>query len=776
MRIKEFSIMRYGPLPAIAQVVLGRFNLFFGRNEDGKTLTIDALVKLLLGKKAGKKDFKDIDRVDEFPEGYVVIEDEKGREVKLPERGNLTQTSAVTAPECRNIFVIRDSDLRIPDEREFYTDLTGRLTGMRTQELSSIMKEVQALGRLTKADPRASLSDREEFGKVKSRVEAATELIAEIDNLQDEAEREGLEGKEEESARCREELDNVGHRLNDLECAGRRERYEAGREALSELRNALEELETLNAYNDEDGQLWRVSQRDRENYLRDRDEVTAEIEKAEGEFREISRAVDEQEREFQILDERKRKLDEQRTELEGYKSKRERLALREGRVAFFALLGAVSIVPLGVSLAGIFFGLHLLLFYILSAVFGAFTVGGALLKFWFVWNKSRLKGMFERIRLAVSTFGLDAGNIEGILSNVQGFYEEHLKKSRILEKARIDAGRLRGRLEESRGRRLPEIGRRLKKANGDIDDIKERSAELTPHGYVEKLALKRKCGRLAEKWEGVLGGLFGVDGDLLGGNLSCWERQVEGLASYRDRAKDVKYEERAVPELQREKKALEERLAGLGDSLADFQRKLGQIERAANEILHAETSFLPCETVVDLRAIRERLGTFVDGVEANTDCCLAVLEVFEEISSEEREKVSGLFAPGGLASRHFSKITEGFYKEVFFNQEEEKILARRKDGSVLEAWRLSGGAYDQLYLSIRLALGERLLKDKRGFFIMDDPFIKADIERLHKLVDTLKEVVDLGWQIIYFSAKREIKDILWGDIRKGTVNYIEIKS
>lgn len=114
IKIKEFSIIRYGPLPNIGRIWLGSFNLFFGRNEDGKTLTIDALVKLLLGRNI--RDFEHIDRVGENPEGYVIIEDDKGKEIKLPEKGNLTKVAGLTASECRNIFVIRNSDLTIARE------------------------------------------------------------------------------------------------------------------------------------------------------------------------------------------------------------------------------------------------------------------------------------------------------------------------------------------------------------------------------------------------------------------------------------------------------------------------------------------------------------------------------------------------------------------------------------------------------------------------------------------------------------------------------------
>lgn len=58
---------------------------------------------------------------------------------------------------------------------------------------------------------------------------------------------------------------------------------------------------------------------------------------------------------------------------------------------------------------------------------------------------------------------------------------------------------------------------------------------------------------------------------------------------------------------------------------------------------------------------------------------------------------------------------------------------------------------------------------------MDDPFIKADKGRLQRQIDILRRVSELGWQIIYFSAKDEVKDVLKQDIESGKVSYIELQ-
>ena len=142
---------------------------------------------------------------------------------------------------------------------------------------------------------------------------------------------------------------------------------------------------------------------------------------------------------------------------------------------------------------------------------------------------------------------------------------------------------------------------------------------------------------------------------------------------------------------------------------------------------------------------------------------------------EEKERVTELFGTDSAVSEYFREITDGLYQNVVFNQRTGEIEVKRKDDLLLKAKNLSAGAYDQLYLSIRLSLGEKLLKDNKGFFIMDDPFVKADPDRLKKQLGMLRKISQSGWQIIYFSAKAEIKEALEEDIRKGAINIVEVK-
>lgn len=885
MKIKEFSITRYGPLKNITPFRLTDFNLFWGKNEDGKTLTIDALVKLLLGRNV--RDFEHIDRVEESPEGYVIIEDDKNKEIKLPEKGNLTKVVGLTPSECRNIFIIRNSDLSIARESEFYTNVTDRLTGLRTEEISSVKKKLQELGQLTRADSSADLSDSKDFGKIKSRVNISRTLIKEIDGLRERIKKEKFDELEEESARQREEIDRIIQKMEDLEDARKREKYEKGKEALDKLKEALERLKELKIYNEDEEKSWEDSERKLQEYVGEKKGLLDELKKEKQMFDKVTKNLEEKEQDFQIMEQRRKVIDEMEREIrefidlgsklvekgkgkakvekraeeveqmfqtlkwrkreiedqirpymKNYVERRAAIKSQEPKNKFFTLPLVACGVLLGISLVGIIIR-PLILFYLLFSLFFVSSFIFGLFKFRFIRGKGELAKMFEEIRINLSKFGLGEDDFEGLSSNLQEFeeeysqkeeereraikdktalendfnfadnrhresgnrikeaaaklgwngqqnVEEHLpsieefredysKEKKELEDARVRNKSLEDKIKELEDIQIPRIKRMIEETEEGINKIKRKSREESIQEYVNKLKLKHECKKSLGEQKSILESLFGAQDKTLEKNISYWNGEIKDLEDYRHKAINIEYDEKTVSKLKEDEKLCEGELDKIKEKMNRFQKGLEGIEREANKILQLEADYWHCKTSVDLDAIKNKIEEFINENESNKDNVLEVMKIFEEIETVEKEKVSELFGKDSSIPNYFNEITDGLYEEVLFNQKVGEIKVKRKDGVVLEAGKLSGGAYDQLYLSIRLALGEKLLKGKKGFFIMDDPFVKADPDRLQRQIETLKKISELGWQIIYFSAKGEIKDVLNDYIDCGAVNYIEVQ-
>ena len=773
MKIKEFSITHYGPLPDTGKILLDKFNLFFGKNEDGKTLTIDAFVKLLLGR--NMKDFQNINRVDEKPEGYIIIEDDKGKEIKLSRKKDLTKTIGLTTSECRNIFIIRDSDLSITQESEFYTNVTDRLTGLRTKEIFSIKKKLQELGRLTRAESDSDFSDKKEFEYIKSRVNSASGLLGEINTLKDKIKKEKFDLLEEESVKHKEEIEGVKQEVVNLENARKREKYEKGKESLDKLTVTLEKFKNLEIYNENDMQLWRDYEKDVKNYSEEKKGRLTVLQQNEEEFKETNGKLREAETDFQIFDDKKKKIDnESKPELKNYEIKSGDLTKKERISRYFTSIGIISAILLGISLLGVIRNASFP-FYILSVSFFILTVISGVVKFQLAKDEAWLAKEFERIKLNLSKYGLDAKDIGEILLKIQKFDEGYDKKNSELQDIKRKKENLEGKIIELRNTAIPNIDKKIKDAGDKIDKIKIKSGEESLGKYTEKIKSKQKLERLIEEQKSVLESHFEGNSEKLEESISQWEENIGILAEYKEKSKEIKYSETAVSEFEEKKRGFEKKLEDINDKMESLQKEMEYVQRKVNEILRAEEEYLYCKTSVDLEAVKDRLQRFINKNESNKDNALEAIKIFEEIEAEEKEKVSELFGEESSISKYFNEITDGFYKEVTFSQETEGIEVKRMDGEILGAEKLSGGAYDQLYFSIRLALGEKLLKGNKGFFIMDDPFVKADSDRLKRQIDVLKKITKLGWQVLYFSAKGEIYDALKIDIENGTVKYIEFQ-
>ncbi|OGP82684.1 MAG: hypothetical protein A2Z08_11160 [Deltaproteobacteria bacterium RBG_16_54_11] len=769
MRIKEFFIKRYGPLREISYALSHPFTLFAGKNEDGKTLTIDALVKLLLGRNV--RDFGHIiDRVEESPEGYVVIEGDDGKEIKLPEKGDLTTIAAVTASECRNIFIIRDSDLSIAGENEFYTTVTNRLTGLRTEEILKTKEALREIGRITPGGMFRDIKD--EF--LKTRIEWAKDLLGTIEGLAQEMGEGNFDDLEEEAVRLQEENERIRRDIEHLEDARKRDKYAKGKEALDKLGTALEGAGKLTVYNETDAQLWRDCERDIHYYKEERKALADKLKGHEEELKGIDKALREKARGFRIFEDRKKSLDDVKAELNLYETKRREGVQRDNRGSTYMRMGISSALLLGISLIGLIFRPSPP-FYIAASLFFIATIAFWIPQIQRVRDRTWLAVTLERIKLTLAKFKLKVASVEEVYAHLQQFDEELRTRSDEIQEITRRKENLEESIAELRNNAIPMEEKKIKDAQVRIDAIRSTSGAESWQGYRQGLTARQQQERSADAEKGILRNLLGAQGETVKDNMTFWQRELKALEQYRDTAPGIKYDEAAVTRLKQAENTAQAHLAAVHERMAGFRKRLEEVEREANKTMQLETGYLPCTTSVDLEAVRDKLREFISGNEGTRDTALKVMDIFEEIEAEERQKVAELFGAGSPVSNYFGEITDGLYEAVLFNQEQGCIEVRRKDGMTLEAEKLSGGAYDQLYLAIRLALGERILQGTKGFFIMDDPFVKADPARLQKQIEVLKRISQSGWQIIYFSAKGEMREMVKPLIKRGAVHCVEIQ-
>ncbi len=779
MRITEFQVTHYGPLRSTEKITLKDFDLFYGKNEHGKTLLIDSLVKILLS--GNSQSFKGIDRVDENPEGYGYVKDKNGSIWKLPEKGNLTTLSELTAAELRNIFIIRNSDLAIPEGEEFafYRNITERLTGLRTPTIRAVKERLQELGNLTQPNSYGSLTNSASSGKLKSRIRKAESLIDEIKQLNEKAETENLDELEEQISEITEAEAVAVQELDALEAAQKREKFEEATRALENLTRTERELELLEVFNDDDLHAWREGVSDLKRHQNEHKNLVLKIAETKKEFEEKKVILDEKSRGLDILNERKRTLDEDiKPRLKDYEVKSKELSALQSNEKFAMVSFSVFISLVAVSLIGLIVS-QLPLFTFFSILFSVLSLLFAALKLRSLRKRGQVASLWQGIRLETSKFEIEADDVERILARIQTFDEVYSKSQKTVRQLQTDVAVREQKLSSLTDEELPTNEREAKETEDKINDLKIKSKVDNVQDYTKNLKAKLAQENLRDGTVAVLKSHFGEKSKKasLEDNIEYWKEKATELESYREKSKETKYSEKRVTELKEKAQEIGQQKKEIQQKLTEFQDALATIGREVNVSVKPLENPVICETLTDIRKISQILQEFVDSVNGNTSDVIEIMKIFEAMEGEEEQKVEQLF--GGKSSPvsdYFKEITDGLYQKVEYLSNEQTIRAVMKSGEVLDAEKLSGGAYDQLYLSVRLALGEKLLKGERGFFIMDDPFVKADIDRLAKQLNVLKRISKEGWQILYFTAKDEVKDALEEDLANRSIGYHEIEN
>ncbi len=775
MFLKEFAIRRYGPLHDSGKLQLSSFNLFFGANEDGKTLTIDALIKMLFGK-AASRSFQATKRVEEQPDGYAVLRIADRQDVKLPESGTMPELLGIGAAELANIFIIRDSNLAIANEDHFYRGLTNRLTGMRSGEIKLVINELRELGNITNTgDFRNTAPD-----KLKDGLSIAGLLLQKGRQLVEKMLAEDYAGFELELAALKKEHENCQNRLRLQREAANREKYEIGLGALSRLKSAFKEQELLSTASETDYEEWRKMELKRSHIGDERKRLTEELqdsrkllESARNDLQSARAAhrdaEHEQRRVALCIDADLERFDRLYTLFCRWETLAEKSIL--GR---FFLSGFIVFL---ITLVGFFLSSTRWL-YILFGLASAVLVLTAAVYIIYLYLKSRLSGAEAALLAKVESLDLAAADIHiirrdyGSLARSVAALAGHLNEAeKNLEWRQKDYGRLKNDLE------LRE--RQVKETEADI----ERLRSLTLADSLEELAntIKHQLARQkdCEKEAGILESHFGKDdwSESPASQISFWESQIDSLSPYAQAALGVMHNRKEVLRLTEVMGRFEEKIKNLTEMTRERKDELRSFEKDLDDIFPAaKDEDLRCETMADLNMILKKLEDWIRTCEENKNAALDAIAIFESLEREEEKKVSELFGSESPVSNYFDLITGGLHKKVVYSTDNNTINIIRKDGLLLSVDQLSGGAYDQLYFAIRLALGEKLLEGENGFFILDDPFIKADPERLKTLMAMLLKISSEGWQIIYFSSKGEVRQALEERISAGEIKLVTVSS
>ncbi len=771
MKIKEFNIVEYGPLPDREKFSLSDFNLFYGKNESGKTLIIDALIKFLLGDLSNQ--YGQIIRVNEKPEGYIILLSDDDKNFKLKGKKTMNELFKIPNSEFGNLFFIRDSYLSFYKDEEFYGNITDRLLGLRLKDIEKIKKNLIDIGKLTKAGTNfRNLKDEKFLDKINNAKENKHQIIQTIQQVQE----DNYDILEEKKMSLEEKIKQVEQKIQNYEDARNREKYQKGTKAITFLKQFVEDLSNLAVLNDSDRLKWRDYESDLANKNTKNNEKSEKLIEKKEDLNEIKNDIEIKEEQFRhpfkVHEVIKNKIEPQ---IRQYEIKKGEIGQVKEKDKFFSTLMILSVI-----LFGIFFAVGLagsiLYGFFLGILFGIIAFILILYKYNYIKDKAWLTGFVDRLNVILSEYNLEGDTFKIVIQKIaqnESVFENLERNLRILNDTRAQLEEKINSLETTK---IPNLTREISSLELNLNNLKNNSGINTYQEYEEKLQLKQEFENKVKNQKVVLESLFGLKGSTEDDLISHWNSEITKISKYKDKCKDLEYSDELVISLKAEKEKLEGRLAELKHKISQFQNELKEIELNANEILNLENDFIHCDTSNDLKILKEKLEEFISKNYQKKDDILRIIEIFDEIELEEKEKISKLLTKKSSVSDFFKEITNGDYENIIFEMETGDIKVENRKNEKIDVFGLSGGTYDQLFFAIRLGLGEKLLEGKSGFFILDDPFIKSDIDRLTRQIELLKKISKLGWQILYFTSKNEIKELFKDDIESQKISYFELET
>jgi len=750
MRIKEFKIEKYGPISSRKRFVLKDFNIFWGKNEEGKTLTIEALIKLLIGKYSRK--FENIDRVEEVPIGYVVMESNEGKELIFPNEGVLTDILGISTGDFRNIFLIRNSDLSISDEENFYSSIVDKLTGLNLERIRRIKDKILSIVNLT---PNFQIKNTVDSGKLKSRYESAKKVLTEIEKLLKELQDKDFDRIELEIVKATDEIEQVKENIEQLENARKKRNLQNALKIIEEYHNAAKKLDGLLKITQEELKRLIESQSFVRTRKEDVNDDKKRLESIEKEYSQELEKLNGKRNLLSSLEDKKSKLDVFKERLKSYIEKYEKY---EGFVSFekktlnivvvSALILLISILGMIVR-AGSLFQVTFIISGVISLFLGGVKIYNACKGAYLSKVFSSLKN--ELIKLNIEKDTSNWYNHEEILRSVASFEEKYEDLKKDIEYTQTKVSNMHSKINELRTKIESEI-KDINNKESEIRGILYEAGVESVDEYTKKLNEKRV---LENSLVGFIQSLKTIYPEMNLNNITEWEKALSRFEPYPELPIDIEYSEEKYSELKERYKQLEEKLQYLESLKDSYSDKFRSIEREAQSVL-MNTEVVSIGSLADLEKITGDLKEFIRDVETSIEDGKKVINILEKMETERKAEISELLSNESSTVEYFKFFTDNLYKEILFDTDEKKIIAVRSDGVRLSSEKLSSGAYDQLYLAIRLGLAEKVFQDSKGFFIMDDPFIKSDPVRLEKQLAKLTELSEKGWQIVYFSAKSEI--------------------
>lgn len=756
MRLTIADVDRYGPLTSCHPPCDGGVTVIKGPNESGKTLYLEGLLQLLDPKVRQHMDPGP--RVDESPSGRVVLETADGRHT-LGNGTSLRDITSIDPIHLHNLFVVRDSDLRLPDGPDYYTKLVDHLGDVHTVEIEGLRSELVDLGRLTPGH--LNLSGGAEHGDPKAVRSKAQSLVKDIDAELADLFVDEIQSQKERRLRAKKELQGVRQQLKVQRQGEELAALRDAKDALESYTEATEELATLEVFDSDQLDDLRVSESTIDHQKKEIQNEKTELKSKQRELEELESHLESERDRLHRLQNREGRIDALESSVQDYREAISADSTSDSQRRGYRYLYSGGLIGGGIAAAGGAIGGSVLAF-----IFAVILLGIGLVAWYqhrrLTKRESTIEQQRQKLLQEAGDAGLEVEKVDEIGATISEFREDLGAASRNVDEIGSSLESTKGRIEELE-KTINERKADLNEAQRRIDEILESAEVKSIDAYESHLEsvgdYERDRDVAASKLERELGEPEVEDHE----SRKKWWLEVIKTRKADIQDGDVSADDHdpaVLEDLIAREKELATEIDRLESELEEFDDRLDEFERRARTLgagpFVDHPPSLETKTPAGLDSLVDDLEALISTINRDSELSRKAIDILDTMAQEEERKVTSLFDPNGPASKWFEQITAGKYNAVNYDPAAGHLTVTRDDGMALTPRELSQGTSDQLYLSARLSLASQLLGQETGFLLLDDALIGADSQRLRAGFETLSTLADDGWQIIYLTAKEEV--------------------
>lgn len=742
MTIKRIFIPKIYPLNDDFVMEPKDFNLIYGpKNESGKTLIFDILTFLLFK--------KDIFKHGRLREMASILKDRGEVEIKIGKKtvifkGDqeiLQKRYGFSDEAIANIFCCRASEFALLEQQQpreknrWWSYVKESFSNF--SDINKISDRVKSNSYLT-----PTLQLQEGIKKEKERLQEKAGIIEDL--LQSEVYKEIREYE-----RLGRKFLNLNKEKDLLEVAGAKKKYDDASLLLKDVKEKNEILEEGFGGIDEEGlRELEGFEADIRNHSGAVKTLTADIGKTKGIIEKLMKKREKAEKETEhyekfdyesFLDDLKRLRDtEQAIEGESILAKNKWLVPLSTGVALLALI--LERIEIAV----------LLLLPLLGKLYG----------------DKRKKTLESGLKRDLRNFKVELASFIEVPKRFTDSSEVEVSLNKIKEakrKAHDAFISINEQLKNSR-KIEGEEGGKLEVAERKLDARKKKYAEFlqekdckTKEELESKIIQKRKLQKKIDKTQSQISGILSE------GDKEQWRKRLKELEE-----KARKLPESEIPEFNENRlKEVLEKIKEKGEKKKEMS---GRIEEYKTQIHQ-----LGVKTLDELVELKEGTHQRINEIATASESGRIAVKILKRLLDTQEDFLESIFTDKKVSiSKTFKELTGGRYQRVYLEGNNIRLITRK--GRKLNSNILRGsGVSDQLYLSIRFALAESILKGK-GFLILDEPFLRFDkVERLEKGFDLLFQMVKMGWQVFYFTFEPRVFDLVKNKYSRENIQIEELK-